>query len=1357
MKFARLVATPDIVGRRIYVRWEYVLDGLETPGSLPPVQLRRKERDFAFPPPLPNDPYTVYQSSAFPPPPVPGTLLVTDLPAWEIFEDGLRVQASAISLARYVAGIPQEFLRRIVYTTYDASDAPIRVRIELLDASSLDPGTLYYYQLDDGVSHPEDELDRYRASAVAGGTHALNRRLYEMLPQIYKKHDVRMLPAANELPGVPESTPSGGQLRRFVDMFGMGLDAMRSSAEALLQLHDGYEADHRFLPSLSRMVGWEPTARLGIPQRRNELLTANRLFKVVGTVPALRALVTLQTGWHSQIAEFAQHVVRANQPARRNIYGAEDRQPDPWRGVDDAAPLFGFPEFGANGSGTAPAVLTSTLVEPFALRAGMELTITVDDGVPARVRFGPAGFADVGAATAAEIAAAISNVFDNLVAQGAGGAVELRTHSVGPEAAVRVEGAATSLLALNDAPAGPLSAFADVDGHIRLFYEQKQDPRYSELATFPATITGLKEEKPRRTLRFKSWGYGEWRDEVEVPGWAGDATSPFAVELEDISVFACWIDQAQPEESRLRYAIGEPRIATAAVLTSTRREPFTLQVGTQLTLRGRFGTEQYTVLAADFANPAGATTAEVAAAMNAQLAQVTATALADGALRLVTNATGDPEFLEVDLAQSTAARSLGLASRRLIGRGRWDAEIDWAGPESVPLLWAPVADPSVVRDPLGGARVFWAEHHNRIWQIRQMHWSDRLTVVTAAGAAQRSAGAWQAWKMADGLPSNDVRAVAVDANGSLWFATAAGLASRRPDNVWTVLTTVNGLASNDVRDLAFLPDGRLWCATPSGVSELLPNGTFNTLTAATTGLAGDDVRAVVADGRGNAWAATTAGVSRRSAASAWSTWTAADGISAGTPRDIAVGAQERVALATSTGLSLRAGDAWITYTTVDGLASNDVSAAAFGRGDTLYAGTTAGLSIWNGRKWRQHSTADGLPSNDVRAIAIASDGTLVLGTSAGVVTGTETSWTAEGTAVGLPADLVVGVHTTWSAPVALATAGGSNREPRAAVDAAGVTWLVWSRRTEIVAGSSDTWTLRLRRFDPAVSPWAWLPEQPVTTAPINPVEDREPWLEPQQAGGYRVFFSSDRGGGRGIWWVPLDNAGNPGALGSLPADAAETTAPTAVTGPTGNTWLFYRSDQSISPSQVGVLPPITGIIRPSARVADAGSLRLQAGCRTPVLAHAARNLGRRTWGDLFTYSPEYPEYISEEAPSNDHLYTRRTIGLYLRQSRNGQPFTLEQIQRLAQLLRRLLPINLRVVLIVAPEPLIEYLYSESADITDSYFDDVTLVEVVNGPSDSTSVNAPDWAVLLSNDLLSLSYSASDLNTLRRRTWFPDLL
>lgn len=73
---------------------------------------------------------------------------------------------------------------------------------------------------------------------------------------------------------------------------------------------------------------------------------------------------------------------------------------------------------------------------------------------------------------------------------------------------------------------------------------------------------------------------------------------------------------------------------------------------------------------------------------------------------------------------------------------------------------------------------------------------------------------WGAVTLFHGLPSDQVRAVAQDAEGVMWFGTDAGLARYDGRRVQSV--TSEGLAGPRVRALAVGPDGALWVGADSG-------------------------------------------------------------------------------------------------------------------------------------------------------------------------------------------------------------------------------------------------------------------------------------------------------------------------------------------------------------------------------------------------------------------------------------------------------------------------------------------------------------------------------------------------------------
>lgn len=88
------------------------------------------------------------------------------------------------------------------------------------------------------------------------------------------------------------------------------------------------------------------------------------------------------------------------------------------------------------------------------------------------------------------------------------------------------------------------------------------------------------------------------------------------------------------------------------------------------------------------------------------------------------------------------------------------------------------------------------------------------------GAALASSQSVAAWTVEDGLPQSNVRGLATDADG-LWVATQAGLAhfdGRTFDRVGLT----EGLPSDDVRAVTVGPDGTVWAGTTAGLARRRP-------------------------------------------------------------------------------------------------------------------------------------------------------------------------------------------------------------------------------------------------------------------------------------------------------------------------------------------------------------------------------------------------------------------------------------------------------------------------------------------------------------------------------------------------------
>ncbi|HEY9597757.1 MAG TPA: phage tail protein, partial [Cyanophyceae cyanobacterium] len=89
------------------------------------------------------------------------------------------------------------------------------------------------------------------------------------------------------------------------------------------QLHDLDRVRSDFLPFLAQWVGWDLDYSLPVFSQRNEVKAAPPFYRTVGSVPNLRSLVTRYTGWYTQVAEFAQRIVRSNAPAQFNLFAIQ--------------------------------------------------------------------------------------------------------------------------------------------------------------------------------------------------------------------------------------------------------------------------------------------------------------------------------------------------------------------------------------------------------------------------------------------------------------------------------------------------------------------------------------------------------------------------------------------------------------------------------------------------------------------------------------------------------------------------------------------------------------------------------------------------------------------------------------------------------------------------------------------------------------------------------------------------------------------------------------------------------------------------------------------------------------------------
>jgi ligand-binding sensor domain-containing protein len=248
----------------------------------------------------------------------------------------------------------------------------------------------------------------------------------------------------------------------------------------------------------------------------------------------------------------------------------------------------------------------------------------------------------------------------------------------------------------------------------------------------------------------------------------------------------------------------------------------------------------------------------------------------------------------------------------------------------------------------------------------------------------------------DGLASEQVFALAIDAQGYKWIGTGAGGASRYRDGSFKTYFPMHGLA--DYRVFSFAQDARgaMWMGTLAGASRLeRSSGKFTTYAKQ---LVNEWVYGLAVDPKGQVWFATEGGVSMFDGKT-WRAWTQADGLGAprsehgNSPRErgnytLAVHAGKDGAIWAGTwggGAARFDGARWTSLTSKDGLAGNIVYSIAQEADGTLWFGTDAGLSWYDGKKLRTLGPKEGLPGPNVFALAAAPKGEVWAGARGAVV------------------------------------------------------------------------------------------------------------------------------------------------------------------------------------------------------------------------------------------------------------------------------------------------------------------------------------------------------------------------------------
>ena len=250
-----------------------------------------------------------------------------------------------------------------------------------------------------------------------------------------------------------------------------------------------------------------------------------------------------------------------------------------------------------------------------------------------------------------------------------------------------------------------------------------------------------------------------------------------------------------------------------------------------------------------------------------------------------------------------------------------------------------------------------------------------------AGAADKPVNAYfrEVWTTRDGLPHNQVNAIAQTPDGYLWFGTWEGLV-RYNGLEFHVFDRRNtpALRDNGIRSIRVAPDGALVVGTSRGGVSVLRENAWRTYTR-DAGLAQEEVMDAVEDRRGRLWVATeSAGLTRIDANDRVVQFNARNGL----PSDVTFGLlrdrDDTVWLSTAAGVVHFQGDRMTVYGTASGLPSAPVFHLEQGPDGELLAGTERGAYRRVGERFEPVSHA--LPQDGVPSLVRDAGGALWVGT-----------------------------------------------------------------------------------------------------------------------------------------------------------------------------------------------------------------------------------------------------------------------------------------------------------------------------------------------------------------------------------------
>lgn len=257
--------------------------------------------------------------------------------------------------------------------------------------------------------------------------------------------------------------------------------------------------------------------------------------------------------------------------------------------------------------------------------------------------------------------------------------------------------------------------------------------------------------------------------------------------------------------------------------------------------------------------------------------------------------------------------------------------------------------------------------------------TNTLWVGTINGLNKIRNGKSESIKEFDGIAINDILK---DKEGSIWFATSAGLFRKNPiTNQYEILNTENGLPHNNVMHLSTDVEGNLWLAMYRAGLIRLKDGKFVNYTVQ-QGLASVSVSSVQEIEKGVHWVGSDAGIINTIQNQNVGVYSLKKPLLTDRLRSIFKDREGNVWIASYAGLLRISSDgSEKLFTTNDGLTDNQVRVVTQTINGSIWIGTRGGgLNEYSpsDQTWIPFTKEDGLTSNFIMGVEPTQDGNLIV-------------------------------------------------------------------------------------------------------------------------------------------------------------------------------------------------------------------------------------------------------------------------------------------------------------------------------------------------------------------------------------------